>query len=293
MFTDREIDLEFVRRVDAELINSDMPLYARPFHVIRTWMQENRVSGNIFDEALTSSVLSAYKQLYPSGDFALPPLSLGGVAFADQWYFVRIPVAYGNFRVDPLDAIEIPRSELEEAWKRSPENGWRAFYSVADLYDFGFSLDDLHKTAASSPTLWDRAAASLCAASSTLRTGYSIDDAIQSAHLAAETAIKGTLNHLGVNEARRRELGHSLPALADELISLAPRANASRLKDACDRFPAYVTTRYERHGLSTAEIMRLAMRAQYVAAEALRCVSDRNLAEMLKNDPATPPRPRI
>jgi HEPN domain-containing protein len=189
--------------------------------------------------------------------------------------------------------MEIPRSTLEHAWERSPEQGWRAYYCVADIVDFGYSADDLRGSDQTAVTLWKKASTSLTATTRTLGGGHNIDAAIQSACLAAETAIKGTLAHLGVPENRRKQLGHSLSDLADELIRKAPRADAQRLKDACNHFPGYVSTRYDPHGLSRIDILHLGMRAEYVSAEALRCVSQRDLARTLENDPANSQRPRV
>ncbi|WP_205418298.1 hypothetical protein, partial [Pseudomonas coronafaciens] len=57
------------------------------------------------------------------------------------------------------------------------------------------------------------------------------------------------------------------------------------------QFPDYVGTRYATHGMTRIELMVLAMRAQFVAAEALRRVSDRDFASMLEADPRNCPRP--
>lgn len=62
------------------------------------------------------------------------------------------------------------------------------------------------------------------------------------------------------------------------------------LLEACKGFPNYVSTRYSSHGLKRTELMALAMRSQFVAAEAVRCFSDRNLASKI-DDGINPPRP--
>ncbi|WP_420703794.1 hypothetical protein [Escherichia albertii] len=68
---------------------------------------------------------------------------VGGVALRDAMYPVHINVAYGSFSIEPLKCIDISQSELEFIFQHYPEQGWRAFYGVCDLWDFGYGIDDL------------------------------------------------------------------------------------------------------------------------------------------------------
>lgn len=60
---------------------------------------------------------------------------------------------------------------------------------------------------------------------------------------------------------------------------------------ACTKFLNYVESRYASHGLNRLELMALAMRAQFVAAEAIHRVSDRNMAAFMEALPDCPQRP--
>jgi len=74
-----------------------------------------------------------------------------------------------------------------------------------------------------------------------------------------------------------------------QLIRLTP--SDDRLRTACTKFPNYVESRYSSHGLTRLELMALAVRAQFVAADAIRRVSDRNMAGDMEHCLDCPPRP--
>lgn len=124
------IDAAFVIKHDRELIKADLTLHQRPFHVAIAWMKEQGYSGPFLDDAIWKPLMSIYGELYPSGDFSVPALFEGGVALRDRMYKIRVNVGFGQFAINPIDCIEIPKQELEVIYKLEPEQFWMAFYSV-------------------------------------------------------------------------------------------------------------------------------------------------------------------
>jgi hypothetical protein len=163
----KTIDIEFVRQRDDELIAQGLKLHQRPFHVAMAWMKAEGISGDVFDKAMWDPLMAIYHALYPAGDFSMPAMLKGGVALRDQMYPVRVAVAYGTVSVNPIDCIEIPREELELIFKHYPEQGWRAFYGVADLWDFAYGVSDLSHGTGDAPQLFANARSSLAATVST------------------------------------------------------------------------------------------------------------------------------
>ena len=287
----KTIDKEFVRQRDDELITQGLKLHQRPIHVAMAWMKANGISGDLFDKAMWGPLMAIYHTLYPAGDFSMPAMLKGGVALRDQMYPVRIAVGYGSASVDPIDCIEIPRDELELIFEHYPDQGWRAVYGVADLWDFAYGVSDLEHGTGDAPQLLANARSSLAATARILAGDIDIDAAVQTICLTAELALKGALAARGWTEAQYRKLSHHLIKLADALIGEVSTAHDNRLRGAIAYFPDYVGTRYASHGMTRVELMVLAMRAQFVAAEALRRVSHRDLASMLEADPRNLPRP--
>jgi len=140
------------------------------------------------------------------------------------------------------------------------------------------------------PDLFSNARSNVAATTRILSGDIDVDAAIQSACLTAELALKGALAHLGLDEQGLKGLSHNLQRLAAKLVELAPGATDSRLLAAVQKFPNYVGARYAAHGLTRVQLMDLAMRAQYVAADAVRRIADRDLGGEMEARRDTPER---
>lgn len=289
----RVIDKSFIEMTDSDLIQLDVPLYARPFQVVMTWMKVNHISGDILSDELWKPLMVEYKKLYPSGDFYMPSMFVGSVGLRDQGYLVRINLAYGKAVIEPLKCIEIPPEELNIIWNQNPSQVWRAMYSVADMWDFSYAVDDLSGQSQDANQLWSNARSSLSSTARILTGGHDLASSVQTSFLSAELAMKGMLAFCGWSEKKRRKLNHGLIGLAEAVISCRSASNDDRLLSACGAFPDYIRTRYEEHGLTTVQLIELGMRSQFVAAEVLRRVSDRNFAGEIEVDQATPSREEI
>ncbi|GBQ40282.1 hypothetical protein GOB83_11920 [Acetobacter fabarum] len=287
----KKIDKEFVRNCDDELVAKGLKLHQRPLHVAIEWMKAQNLSCNVFDDAIWKPLMDIYRDLYPSGNFSMPVMFEGGVALRDQMYRVEIPLGFGQFSVNPIDCIKMSCNELKLIFQHYPEQGWRAFYGVADLWDFIYGADDLSHVGGDAHQLLTNARSSLAATARILSGDVDIDAAVQTICLTVELAFKGALAVCGWSEPRYRKLSHHLHKLADALIGEVSTMRDDRLRGAVAKFPDYVGTRYSSHGMTRSELMVLAMRAQFVAGEALRRVSSRNLAPQIEADPQTPPRP--
>jgi len=243
------------------------------------------------DPALNDSVTAIYRGLYPSGNFAIPAMQIGGVGFRDQYYIARVNVGFGRFAVKFLECIDIDRSELSELYRLHPNEVNRSAYCVADLWDFAYGALSVRGKNSEADKLWENAGSSIEAGARLLASGGPASDAaVQSACLAAELGLKGALAQLGVPEARRRKLSHHLSALVDELKTLVTLTSTARLRSAVAVFPDYAKTRYDEHGLSRVQLVELMMRSQYIAAESVRLISKRDAAQELEESGQLPRR---
>jgi HEPN domain-containing protein len=284
------LDEAFVIRIDGELLVQGVPLHARPFNVALSYMKEAGISGDLLAEEIHAPIMAIYRSLYPSGDFAIPAVLVGGVAFRDQFYPVRVNVGYGTCRIDPLKCIEIDPAELDAIWRYHPHEVWRAMYAVADLWDLGYAIEDLRFETGDVAALCHQTRAAVTATARTLAAGGDADAVVQSSHLAAELGMKAALAKLGVQEPQRRALSHHLNKAVDLLTSKHPTTADEQLRRAVSGFPDYVKSRYVSPGLTRLQLADLAMKSQYAAANALRRVTGRNLAGKLERDPKNNPR---
>lgn len=284
------IDETFVLKMDGQLIERDVKLHARPFQVVVAWMKEKKLSGDVLDRSIWDPLMEFYMKLYPTGDFSMPSVVVGGVAFRDRIYPARANLGYGTFEVDPLKCIDIKQEELELVFTHYPDQGWRAFYAVCDVWDFGYGVDDAIGSGTPAKELLINARSSLAATPRILAGDVDIDSAVQTTCLTAELSMKGALKHLGATDKELKDLSHRLPKLGKALVARKSKPTDARLEAAASKFPDYVGTRYASHGLTRVQLMALAMRAQFVAAEAVRRISDRNMAGDMEAKSDTPSR---
>lgn len=283
-----KIDKNFILITDRELISLNVPLHARPFNVAIKWMQTKNISMNVFEPEIWEPLMLIYKEQYPSGNFSFPNMQIGCVGFRDRAYLAKVNIGFGLFQIEPLKCIDISNKELDVIWEQEPRKVWQAVYSVADLWDFTYGISDLGGQNNDADQLWSNAQSAIDCSAHTLFSGHHIDSSIQSACLASELAMKGALAFLGWQEKERRSLNHNLPKLAEAIISCRPTKADNRLRMACSSFPDYVKTRYENHGLTKVQLIELAMRSQFIAAEVLRRISKRNLAGEIETEASSP-----
>ncbi|MGT2442205.1 hypothetical protein ACU4I5_05770 [Ensifer adhaerens] len=288
------IPVDFIVEADQKLLEQGVPLHARPMRVVFDWARANKFGGHLMAPEIWTPLNAIYDSLYPSEKRYMPPLLLGGVGFRDQMYPTRVNVGLGTFKIVFLDCIDISKAELEVIWQRRPEEIYRATYAVADLWDFAYGTEDLGQNPSTyHGQLWNNARSAITSAALDLTRDYAFDSSVQSSCLAAELSMKGALAYKGWTDDQLTNLRHNLPKIAKELCAAYPSATDARLQAACGKFPDYVQSRYKNHGLSKIQLIELAMRAQYVAADAIRRISQRNIGGDLERRGDLPPRKEI
>lgn len=285
---DNMIDENFIMKADKKLSDEGIPLYQRPIRVGLMWLKEQKIIGDIISPEIKTPIENFYKKFYKSKNFSFPPILKGGVLIRGCIYLANVYLSYGSFSIDPLKCIEISSAELNLIYKQDKMLVGSAIYSVLDLWDFAYGIDDLKERSKAADQLWHNAKSSIHSTASLLSDSCNINAALQSICLSVELSLKGCLAFLDIPECRLRKLGHDNVKLVDELISLRPSSSDNLLRNMASTFPDYVKTRYQAHELSRIQLMKLFVKSQFIAAEALRRVSERNLVKELepsiKND---------
>ncbi len=274
------IDDKLLKILNDKMIDEDVPIYQRPMAVALEISQIEK--GVVFPlEQLMAEITSFYKKMYSPEDLYMPPVQVGGVGLRDKFYKVRISVVFGRCSVNMVRCIDITQRELEFIHAQDPSAITRAAYTVADLWDFAYGVNDLKDRVLQADVLWEKARSSIEETARLLSDGHLIDSAVQPICLSAELSIKGTLSFLGVEEKKLKQLSHNIQQLANALSELKPSPSDDLFQEAASQFPDYVKSRYSVHALKRADINRLAMLSEYVAADAIRRISDRNIIEQI------------
>ena len=244
------ISIDDIRKIDDQLISQNVLIHQRPFQTTLEWMRLNKIQGDI--SSFYKPVEDIYQKLYPRQKFSIPNLLIGGIAFRDQIYITRIPVIYGMAGINLFDFVDIDPSELALMHNVYFEQYKKAVYSICDLYDIAFGIDDILKEKESNEILvyWlEMILSSTMSAAFALSENINLANAIQSSLLSVELAAKSSLMYLGCGCKYIRSLGHNKEYIKASLISYKIINEDDVFWEIYDSLPEYVKTRYKPQNL--------------------------------------------
>ena len=274
------IPIDDIRKIDDKLIAKNVLIYQRPLEATLEWMSLNKIQGDI--SSFYKPVEEIYQKLYPRQKFGIPNLLIGGIAFRDQIYITRIPVIKG---INLFDFVDIDPSELALMHNVYFEQYKKAVYSICDLYDIAFGIDDILKEKESNEILvyWlEMILSSTMSAAFALSENINLANAIQSSLLSVELAAKSSLMYLGCGYKYIRSLGHHKEYIKASLISYKIINEDDVFWEIYDSLPEYVKTRYNPQNLSKQALVDIAIKSQFLVSEIIRKISKRNLAESIQ-----------
>ena len=274
------ISIDDIRKIDDQLISKNVLIHQRPFQTTLEWMRLNKIQGDI--SSFYKQVEDIYQKLYPRQKFSIPNLLIGGIAFRDQIYITRIPVIKG---INLFDFVDIDPSELALMHNVYFEQYKKAIYSICDLYDIAFGIDDILKEKESNEILvyWlEMILSSTMSAAFALSENINLANAIQSSLLSVELAAKSSLMYLGCDANYIKSLGHCRKMIKENLISYKIIDENDDFFEIYYSLPKYVDSRYKPQNLSKQELVNIAIKSQFLVSEIIRKISKRNLAESIQ-----------
>ena len=280
---------EFVRSQDVILMRQRLPVTSRPIKVAKAWVDKNPLIEGLTLE-LVRDVFAVYKDLYSSQDISRIKFFEGGVAILGNVYSVGIDLSYGQNHIDPLSFIDISEEEKSRLWSIDKREVWKAIYSVSDLWDFSYGVDDiLSKGVIDSATLVS-SRSFLAQLWKTLSMHSDFDASIESLCLATEIAIKSMLINEGYSPKEVTRFRHDVGKLCEAMNLARPGKNDELVQLAGADFPNMVGARYDGHNLSRGNMLDFAMRANFLCGEAARRMSERDFSGTIEADTQSPSR---
>ena len=277
------ISIDDIRKIDDKLTAKNVLIYQRPLEATFEWMNLNKIQGDI--SVFLKTIGDIYKTLYPRESLSFPNLIIGGIGFRGQIYITRIPVIYGMTGINLFDFVDIDPSELALMHNVYFEQYKKAVYSICDLYDIAFGIDDILKEKESNEILvyWlEMILSSTMSAAFALSENINLANAIQSSLLSVELAAKSSLMYLGCGCKYIRSLGHNKEYIKASLISYKIINEDDVFWEIYDSLPEYVKTRYKPQNLSKQALVDIAIKSQFLVSEIIRKISKRNLAESIQ-----------
>lgn len=274
--------LHIVVATDLELFRAGKDVNKRSWEVPRVVMErlgfDNYVVSGIGKPAILGRIEKAFKSIYRQQDLAMGG-HIGVFMYRDIFARIAVPHIYGQVAINPFNFVELTPVQLQMI-QTEPEEMGSFLDQFSDVADIQYGTAEL-KSPFAKMELVTRfiglARLHLHAAAAIVTGGYDYRGAVQSSLLATELSLKSAVAAQDVNEAEiKRQFGHDLTALVNFVASAWPLFDADRTRRVIARQPDYVPNRYASVQPKRREVGHTVMSAQYVVAEVVRCMSDRN-----------------
>lgn len=281
-FTDRDI-----LTLDERFAQEGIPFHARPFRAAKGILGK-QFSIGFGENPQVDEIKRAYARLIPEVNFTWPGMGTGLVASVDRVRKVIIGVVFGTVNVTIDKGLGFSNHQEWVAWCRDDHKiAGRSAFAFADMHDLVYGID--HNThQGNSSTFWGLAAEQLKLVAESLSQSGSVSSAVlQPICMTVELAMKGTLLHLGVLEKDLKNpkcFGHNLIKLGQKMAQDCKHRDDPLVLKALNNFPDYVGDRYRETKLTRLEVIALALDAQFVAASAVRRISEEDLAYQMETE---------
>jgi hypothetical protein len=258
---------EFVE-LDDQLATQGVPIFSRPFAAAKLWAEK---TGNILLALENERAFQdAYRQLYPSVDFAADSFLTLAASSRGISYCLKPPLGYGRVAISPIAHVTISEGELHRLYSRHPGAFWELQWQACDGVDLFMALVNFHPREERAKNMMTTAVNQLTASSRQL-IASEIDASLpQGVAMSVELAGKSVLASIGVAEQELRTLGHDLPALATSIAAKLTSPCDGTIADVIGKLPKYVEVRYDAPVLTIVEAQHIFAYGMFVVADFLR-----------------------
>ncbi|MBA3056293.1 MAG: hypothetical protein FP826_15560 [Sphingomonadales bacterium] len=282
--SDQEL-LERLVQVDARLLKEGQPIKQRamnvPIEVMREYGFEHVpiVVAGFGKGGDFQRLNDMFHKFYRKQDTAMGG-HIGVFMYRDIFAIVGVPHVYGQRSINLIECVEL--SDLQKiAIQSEPEILNAMLDQVIDICDVQYGVPEVRKPFRDNVSAFrfiTLAQLNLHAASAVLTGGYDHRGAVQSALLASELALKAGAAYSGLSEQRllREPFGHCRKKVLEAAKIGLPGLDEQRIARTLDRQPDYVKNRYTFDQPPRRKAGHLVMGAQYITAEVVRQMSDRN-----------------
>ncbi len=286
--TDEQL-LFLVGKTDADLFRAGRDIKQRMFEVPRKLMETfgykgGYVMAGVGKPAILERIEASFRSIYRQQDLAMGG-HIGVFMYRDIFARVSIPLVFGQMGINPFKFVDLTEVQLRII-NSEPEEQEIFLDQFSDLADIQYGVDELNGPFAKNE-LTNRfigfARLHLHAASAIVTGGYDYRGAVQSGLLAIELALKAAISSGGMDENQIREkYSHNLLAIVGDIETQWPIFDVARVRAVIKRLPPYVRNRYSPDQPDRRLVGHTVMGAQYIVAEVVRRMSDRDFRQALK-----------
>jgi hypothetical protein len=279
--------LYLVGSADKELFDAGLDIKRRYWEVPKTVMESlGHISYVISGDGkpkILERIEAAFRSIYRDHDIAMGG-HIGVFMYRDIFARIGVPMVYGRVGINPFEHVELTPVQLRII---QTEPGEMEVYlnQFCDVADVQYGIPEIKKPFRESELvmrLIGLARLHLHSASAVLTGGYDFRGSVQSALLATELSLKSGAAALGLTETQiKKRFNHDNGMLADFAGSKWTSFDVDRVKREIGRQPPYVANRYAASQPERREVGHLVMGAQYIVAEVVRQMCDRDFRRSL------------
>lgn len=274
--------LYIVGTTDKELFDAGLDIKQRDWQVSQAVMRKfgyvGFVLAGIGKPKILERIEAAFASIYRKQDIAMGG-HIGVFMYRDIFARIGVPMALGTVRIRPFQHVELTPVQLRIIQTEPDEMATYVdqFCDVADVQYGASEIKGTFRQIELVGRFIGLARLHLHSASAVLTGGYDYRGAVQSSLLATELSLKAGAATQGLNERDiKDQFGHHNDRAADSVGSIWPNFDVDRVKRVIAQQPGYALNRYSASQPERREVGHLVMGAQYIVAEVVRQLSDRD-----------------
>jgi hypothetical protein len=273
----------WLQRANERYRRDEIPHRVRPFKALREVSAEFGVSINL-SSATAKEVFEWFKQRSAPEAHQVGSLFTGSFFFDVSFWPVSVPVAYGNFKLNPLEALETMPDPVKKDLCASAYDLQVYMLYWADCVDYGYGLEDLRKLQPLSRLAMSflaNADRELHAAVTQVITPRPNYKAGLAARMATEIFLKTFLiAKCNLTEEDVKHFSHDIGRIANRCHEVTPLEEFKTIINLAHLFPV-VDSRYTGEEQRLHEVWNGISLCQVSAAAVIRQFSDRDIRPQL------------
>lgn len=273
--------LFLVGQIDTKLFKSGMELKQRYWEVPRAVMIElgyhSYVIAGLAKPTILERIEKIFSSIYRKQDLATGG-HIGVFMFRDIFARIGVPQGYGMMSINPFDHVELTDMQ-KRILGTEPEETAKYLDQFVDVADIQYGSSELKKPFSEMELVERYIGKSRLHlhAAAIVTGGYDFRGTVESALLATELALKSAVATQGLTElAIKQKYGHNRKALIADVEAAWPKFDAGRVRRVVEEWPEYGSNRYSKDEPKRLKVGQIIMGAQYIAAEVVRQLSDRD-----------------
>ena len=272
---------DWLRSLNRRFRERDIHVRRRPFLALEQYCTDFGVVAVAFDSTPAKAIFDWFTANTKAEAHQIRSLFTGVFYFDSCFWPVDVFIGYGQCQLNALESLQAMANPMKHELMSRPETAWPYVLTWANGVDYGYGIDDLHKTLPADAVLaWsllENADRELRAAVAQLLEHRPNTKAAMSCRMATEIFLKAFLvSKAKLSEPEIRPFNHHLDKLLSKVREIDAAHDVLKIEQQLAAFPT-ISDRYTGAELTPRALWLTYEIALHVAAAVIRSFTDRNL----------------